>query len=158
MVEANVTEAERLVRDFVAWENGDESKIDVVSESLDMYNPGLPGGEAHDREAVADYLHESRTGFPDVRFTIEELASTGNVVLAELRVTGTHRGSFKGIPPTGRHVEFGAMAKYVVADDTVVECHIHYDTRTLADQLGLSFPEVIGQLPKLVRGKLQTYR
>jgi hypothetical protein len=46
MAEANTTESEQVVRDFVAWENGDESKRRVVSESLDMYNPGLLDGEA----------------------------------------------------------------------------------------------------------------
>lgn len=158
MAEANVTDSKRVVRDFVAWENGDESKRGVVSESIDMYNPGLPDREAHDREKVAAYLHESRTGFPDVTFTIEELVSSDTTVMAELNVTGTHQGAYKGIPPTGREVEFGAMTKYVVSEGNVEECHIYYDTRELADQLGLTFPEVIGQVPELVRRKLQTYR
>ena len=156
MAEANTTESKRAVHDFVAWENDDESKRTVVSESLDVYNPGLADGEAHDRAEVAAYLHESRRGFPDVTFTITEMVARGNVVMAELNVTGTHEGEFKGIPPTGREVEFGAMVEYVVADGKVEECHVYYDTEELADQLGLTFPTVIGQLPKLAWDKLQT--
>lgn len=158
MAEASITESEQVVHDFVAWENGDDSNIDVVPETLYMYNPGLPDREAHDRATVAAYLRESRTGFPDATFTIKEMVSSGDVVMAELNVSGTHRGEFKGIPPTGRAVDFDAMAKYVVADGRVVECHVHYDTQELADQLGLTFPEILGQLPKLARGKLQIHK
>lgn len=155
MAETNVTESEQVVRDFVAWENGDDSKRDVVSESLYMYNPGLPDGEAHHRDTVAAYLQESHSAFPDVEFTIENLVASESVVMADLNVTGTHAGEFKGIPPTGREVEFGAMVKYVVADGNVEECYVYYDTQELADQLGLTFPTVLRQLPKLVWGKLR---
>jgi hypothetical protein len=41
------------------------------------------------------------------------------------------------------------MAKYVVADGTIEACHVYYDTQEFADQLGLTFSTVIGQLPKL---------
>ncbi|GAA0675565.1 ester cyclase [Natronoarchaeum mannanilyticum] len=155
MTETNTAQSEQVARDFVAWENGDDSKIDVVSESLDMYNPGLPNGEAHHREEVAAYLYESRAAFPDAAFLIEEIVADDNVILAELTVRGTHQGEFKGIPPTGRRVEFGAMARYVVADGKVEECHVYYDTKTLANQLGLTFPTVLGQLPKLILRKLK---
>lgn len=149
------TPPEQVVRDHVAWENGDETKTDVVSESIDMYNPGLPEGEVHAREPLAKYLREIREGFPDVHFDIEDLAVRDDIVMAEVHITGTHEGEFKGLPPTGRQVEFRAMGKWRVADGKVVECRQYYDTTELPNQLGLTFPEVIGQLPKLAWGKLQ---
>lgn len=146
---------EDVVRDFIAWENGDETKVDVVAESIDMYNPGLPEGVVHDRERYANYLHEVHKGFPDVRFEINDMAVRDDMVMVEVNIAGTHTGEFKGLPPTGRRVEFQAMGKWRVSDGEVVECHIYYDTTVLPEQLGLTFPEVIGQAPKLVWRKLQ---
>lgn len=156
MAEPNLTESEQVVHDYIAWVNGDPSKVNVLSESVDVYNPGLPEGEVHDRAAYEAYLREIRAGFPDLQFTEEAVVSSDDVALVEFTITGTHDGEFVGIPPTGREVEIRGAEKFRIADGKVVECHVYYDTQELADQLGLTFPTVIGQLPKLVWGKLQT--
>jgi steroid delta-isomerase-like uncharacterized protein len=147
---------EQVVRDFVAWENGDSSKVDVVSESLDVHNPGLDGGEVHDRESYAAYLRTGRSAFPDMRISIEEMVADGDTVMAEVRITGTHEGEFNGLPPTGRSVDVRGMGKFSIADGTVEECHLHYDSREMARQLGMTFPEVLGQLPGLAWRKLKS--
>ena len=145
---------ERIVRDFVAWENGDSSKVAVVSESLDAYNPGLEGGEVHDRESYAAYLQEGRSAFPDLQITIEELLADEGTVMAEVRITGTHEGEFEGLPPTGRSVDIRGMGRFSITDDTVESCHLYYDSQEMATQLGVTFPEILGQLPKLAWRKL----
>jgi len=150
-----VSRTERVVRDFVAWENGDASKVDVASESLDVYNPGLDGGEVHDRESYAAYLRDGRSAFPDMQIATEEIVATGDIVMAEVRITGTHQGEFDGLPPTGRSVDIRGMGKFLVGDGTVEECHLYYDSREMATQLGMTFPEILGQLPKLAWRKLK---
>lgn len=149
------SQTEQVVRDFVAWENGDSSKVDVVSESLDVYNPGLDGGEVHDRESYAAYLREGRSAFPDMQIAIEEIVANGDTVVAEVRITGTHEGEFKGLPPTDRSVDIRGMGKFSIIDDTVEECHMYYDSQEMANQLGMTFPEILGQLPKLAWRKLK---
>jgi len=146
----------QVVRDFVAWENGDSSKVDVVSESLDVYNPGLDGGEVHDRESYAAYLQAGRRAFPDIQIATEEIVANGDIVMAEVRITGTHEGEFKGLPPTGRSVDIKGMGKFVIIDGTVEECQLYYDSKEMANQLGLTFPEILGLLPKLAWRKLKT--
>lgn len=150
-----VTQTEQVVRDFVAWENGDSSKADVVSESLDAYNPGLDGGEVHDRERYAAYLRAGRSAFPDMQIAIEEMVASGETVMAEVRITGTHEGEFKGLPPTGREVDIRGMGKFVIEDGTVEACRLYYDTQEMADQLGVTFPELLAQVPKLAWKKLK---
>lgn len=152
----SASHAERVVREFVAWENGDSSKEDVVSESLDVYNPGLSGGEAHDRESYAAYLRKGRSAFPDMQVAIEELVATEDVVMAEVRITGTHEGELDGLPPTGRSVDIRGAGKFVVEDGRVEACHLYYDSREMAAQLGVTFPEILGQVPKLAWRKLKT--
>lgn len=155
MAGTNITESERAVQDYIAWVNGAPSKVTVLSESVDVSNPGLPDGEVHSRTAYESYLQELRTGFSDLQFTEEEVVSSGDVVMVEFIITGTHDGEFQGLPPTGREVEIRGIEKFRIADGKVVECHVYYDTQELANQLGLTFPTVIGQLPKLAWGKLQ---
>jgi steroid delta-isomerase-like uncharacterized protein len=149
------TRTEQVVRDFVAWENGDASKVDVVPESLDVYNPGLDGGEVHDRESYAAYLREGRSAFPNMQIAVEEVVADGGMGVAEVRITGTHEGELEGLPPTGRSVDIRGMGKFSVVDGRVEECHLYYDSREMAAQLGLTFPEILRQLPKLVWRKLE---
>lgn len=146
---------EAVVRDAFAWINGDDSKVDSMSEALDVYNPGLPGGEVHSRDAWDVYLHEIEQGFPDVSFEIESMASNDNMVMVEVAVTGTHTGEFQGLPPTDRALEVKTMVKVLVVDGQIEEWHEYYNRQDVPEQLGLTFPAVIGQSPKLLWRKLR---
>lgn len=150
-----IENTEQIMRDYVAWENGDSSKLEVISESVDAYNPGLPGGEVHSREDWKRYFDKIQAAFPDYEVqTVAEVTAEG-LAMHEVKITGTHQSKFKGIPATGREVEVHAMGKYHIEDGKIVEIHHFYDPAELQAQLGLTFPDVIGQLPKLVWGKLR---
>lgn len=146
---------EAVVRDCFAWFNGDESKVDSMSKTIDVYNPGLPGGEVHGRDAWESYLREIEQGFPNISFEIEAIATNDNIVMVEDTVTGTHTSEFQGLPPTGRTLEIHTMVKVLVVDGQIEEWHEYYNRQEVPEQLGLTFPDVIAQLPKLVWGKLR---
>lgn len=145
---------EQVVHDYVAWLNGDSSKLEALAESVDVYNPGLSDGEVHDRAAYDAYVRELRTGLPDFRFTEELTLTRDDLVIVEFSITGTHEGDLKGIPPTGRSLELRGMETFRVVDGQIQEMHAYFDTREIPEQLGLTFPTVVGQLPKLVLGKV----
>jgi steroid delta-isomerase-like uncharacterized protein len=149
------TQPEQVVHDYVAWLNGDSSKVDALAESVDVYNPGLSDGEVHDRAAYASYIQELRAGLPDLHFTGDMTISRDDVVFVEFTITGTHDGELKGIPPTGRQLELQGMEKFRVANGSIQEMHAYFDTRAIPEQLGLTFPAVIWQLPKLVARKVR---
>ena len=46
-----------------------------------------------------------RNAFPDLNLEIIEMHSSGDIVMARWRATGTHRGDLMGIAPTGKRVE-----------------------------------------------------
>lgn len=149
------TSAERTLRDIEAWFNGDPSKRDVLDESVYVYNPGLPDDEVNSRTEFEAYMDEIRAGFPDIHLSFEEVVGNGDVVMAEFRITGTHEEEFQGLPPTGRKVEIWGIDKLRIEDGVVTEYYTYYDTQGLADQLGLTFPEIVGQLPKLAVAKVR---
>lgn len=150
------TDPADVVQDAFAWINGDESKIDAIAEDVDVYGPALPEGEVHSREEWASFIEANREGFPDIEFSVEELVAGDPVVMAELTISGTHTGEFLGIPPTYREIEIPAVDKFVVEDGHVVEWRPYFDSQEIPEQLGLSFPEVVGQLPKLAWRKLRS--
>lgn len=131
-------DVEQLVSDYEDVWNGDFSKLEVVSESADVYDPGAPGGAVHGRDGVEAYVRELQTGFPDLRITIDDWVARDEMVMLEWTATGTHEGEFDDIPPTGREIDITGMAKILVSDDKIREDHIHWDTQEMFEQLGLT--------------------
>ncbi len=97
---------------------------DVVEQvPLPGQGPGLAG--------LQDILRAMRAGFPDIVFSIEEQISEGDKVVSRFEWTGSHKGEFLGIPPTGRFVRVWG----VVIDR--LEVGRIKDTRIIMDTLGL---------------------
>jgi steroid delta-isomerase-like uncharacterized protein len=93
--------------------------------------PGLAG--------LQDVLRDMRAAFPDLHWSVEEQMTEGDRVLTRFEWTGTHRGPFLGVQPTGRRVAVWGMVI-----DRLVEGRIK-DTRILMDTLGLMTQ--LGALP-----------
>ena len=96
--------------------------------------PGQPPAEG----TVARYLVLWRAAFPDLRITVEDLLAEGDRVAVRSTVSGTHRGAFLGVPPTGRRVAVVAMAFYRLARGQIVERWAVVDTLEVLRQLGAS--------------------
>lgn len=69
------------------------------------------------------------TGFPDVKFEIEELIEEGNKVMARWKWKGTHLGHFAKVAATGRPVENVGIVIFTIKDNKVIS------TWTLVDRL-----------------------
>lgn len=150
--------AEQLVQDFLDIINErDESAVDdVLSESFVMIDPSVPGGEIDGHEGIKALIREVEQGFPDFRIEILDSLASEEVVMVEVRYTGTHEGEFYGLPPTGRRVEFQGMERYRITDGAITDGRVYISEKELKEELGLTFPEVIGQIPTSAWGKLQT--
>jgi hypothetical protein len=63
---------------------------------------------------------------------------TDDSVLVEVKICGTHLGSWHGLPPTGRRVEFPLCGVYTFdANDQLAGERIYYDRGTVLRQLGV---------------------
>jgi predicted ester cyclase len=63
----------------------------------------LAGGEFAD--VARGWIGPFRDAFPDFRMEIVELVAEGDKVAARFRCSGTHRGKWRGVEPTGRRFE-----------------------------------------------------
>jgi predicted ester cyclase len=59
----------------------------------------------------------------------------GNLICALYTITGTHRGAYDGVQPTGRKFRTSEIAHYRVVDGRIVESWFLYDDADLKRQL-----------------------
>jgi steroid delta-isomerase-like uncharacterized protein len=132
----SIEENKQLVRRYQEIYNSNnlDALLEVVSEHLLTPNilPGIPSGVEGAKVAHQIML----TGFPDYQTTIEDLLAEGDKVAARIRMTGTHTGSFMGIPATGKQVSFTGIYIARIEDGKIVEHWGEEDSVSLLTQLG----------------------
>jgi steroid delta-isomerase-like uncharacterized protein len=139
-------ENKEIARRFIqVWGRGDLGIIDeLASPELSVYYPSFPqaikGGEV-----FKALLEEFRSAFPDSNIDIEEEIAEGDKVVISWSFSGTHQGTLqggnlKGIPPTGKKVEWTGITIYRIADGKVTEEKGEENTLGLMRQLGVIPP------------------
>lgn len=105
----------------------------IAANFMNHAAPGAPPGPASFKQLVTFY----RSAFPDAQFTIEDVLADGDKVVMRNTFSGTHRGPFMGIAPTGRHVSQEQIHIVRVASGQVVEHWAVRDDLSLLQQLGV---------------------
>lgn len=75
--------------------------------------------------------------FPDMRWSVEEQIAEADLVCTRFTWRGTHRGTFAGIPATGKHVEVWGIVLDRVRDGKLVESRILMDNLGMLQQMGV---------------------
>jgi steroid delta-isomerase-like uncharacterized protein len=141
---------EEIVREHMESENRHE--FDLTLATFDHPRYELIGtGDVYDGpEEVAAYFEETRTAFPDQRNELIALHHSDDAVLVEAMLYGTHRGPFRGLPPTGRSFEMRFLAIFVFEDDRLICERVYFDAGTILRQLGIAHD------PLSLRGRVAT--
>ena len=92
-------------------------------------------GEVQGLQAYADGLAAVVRAFPDYRWDLRHLLVSGAWVSAHFLDTGTHRGTFLGVPATGRKVSAQEFAIYRFQAGRIAEVWVTADNLRLLDQL-----------------------
>ena len=74
--------------------------------------------------------------FPDLHVAVEDVIAEGDRVVARNTVTGTHRGEYRGMPPTGRSVTYGEIFIFRFEDGRIAEIWGVVDVFAQLRQLG----------------------
>ncbi len=91
----------------------------------------MPGAQA--LKEVFTRLHRA---YPDLHVAIEDLIAEGDRVVSRNVVTGTHRGEYMGIPPTGRSVTYNEVFIFRFHDGRIAETWGVVDVLSQLRQLG----------------------
>jgi len=99
----------------------------------------VPTGEVWDgREGVGELLAQNKRGFPDFKFEPLAMHHADEAVLVEGRFTGTQDGNWRGLPPTGRKVDFPLIIVFLFEGDRMVCERTYFDLGTPLRQLGVA--------------------
>jgi predicted ester cyclase len=77
-----------------------------------------------------------RGSFPDIQWRLEEMIAEGDTVAARFTVRGAHRGTFFGMPPTGKTITVQTTNFYRLPGGQFVEEHGPPDLLGLMQQIG----------------------
>jgi len=92
---------------------------------------------ALDSDAWVEFLGVFLEGFPDLHIEVLDSSADDGMVAQRMLFTGTHSGTFRGLPPTGRQVRFSGLEINRMVDGRVAEHWFQLDSVTLFEQLGL---------------------
>jgi len=108
---------------------------EIVAEDFVELDP-FPGQQPG-REGLKEVLAMMSAGFPDIHWVVEEMVGEGEKVVTRFTWTGTHRGTFLGIPATGKSVSVKGVVIDRVVDGKMTDSRILMDTMGMLQQLGV---------------------
>jgi steroid delta-isomerase-like uncharacterized protein len=112
-----------------------ERADDLVAQDFVELDP-LPG-QRQGREGLKEIIGVIRNAFPDIDWVMEEMVAEGELVFSRFTWSGTHRGSFLGIPATGRRVNVPGMVLDRVVGGRMAESRILMNSMAMMQQLGV---------------------
>src|SRR5919106_4785825 len=92
---------------------------DCVTHQLQ--SGAAPEGTPRNPEAVKHHVAEWLAGFPDLRFSVEQMLAEGDLVMTRSTMHGTHTGSWLGIGPTGKQVSIRMFVVHRIVNAKIAE-------------------------------------
>ncbi len=136
----SIEENKSLIRNYLE-EVHNNGNLDAIDDfyAMDGVDHSAPPGSPPGFEFMKQFHNMAHAAFSDIRVDIEDLIGEGDKVVCRFMTSGTHRGEFMGIPPTGKQFKIMEMRTYRIAGGKIVECWGIFDQMGLMRQLGV-FP------------------
>ncbi len=110
---------------------------EIFAADFVFHAPIVPGGvrgaEAYRRAVVEPLL----AAFPDLRFVPGEAIGQGDRVAMQFTMSGTHRGTFVGVAPTGKGFAVPGVVVGRVVAGRIAELRGVFDGLGMMHQLGV---------------------
>ncbi|MGA8431899.1 MAG: ester cyclase [Candidatus Sulfotelmatobacter sp.] len=89
-------------------------------------------------DGVRQFYQQLMKAMPDLEIAIQRQHATDDAIVVEVTIRGTHLGEWRGLPATGRRVEFPLCGVYTFdSNDRLAGEKIYYDRATVLRQLGV---------------------
>src|SRR3954468_9317928 len=132
--------------------NARDDAAEAAARSADYiaHAPESIESAALDGDSWVDFLGVFVEGFPDLHLEVQDSSADEAMVAQRILFTGTHSGSFRGLPPTNRQVRFSGLEINRMRDGKVAEHWFQLDAVSLFEQLGLRVVPGPRLLPRLL--------
>ena len=127
-----------LIRQMVeeVFNKGNFDKVDEYLAPNFVEHEELPPGIPRGREGLKVLTAMMRSAFPDFKATFHDVITEGDKVVIRMTWSGTQKGEFMGIPPTGKSISIGVIDIIRVTGDKGVEHWGVMDSMLMMQQLG----------------------
>jgi steroid delta-isomerase-like uncharacterized protein len=132
-----IEKREQIVRDHVAAENSRDYDAALATFDHPRYEFVATDEVFEGADEVMAHWEELDRAFPDQLDEIVAIHHSDDVAILEFVSRGTHLGTLRGLPPTGRHFELPASAIFVFEGDRLVCERVYFDTGAFYRQLGV---------------------
>ena len=133
----NKTVVNRFVEEVINQGRLDRADDLVVADFVEL-DP-LPGQQPG-REGLKEVIAQMRAAFPDIHWVLDEQMAEGEKVVSRFTWSGTHRGTFLGIPATGRSINVKGVVIDRIVEGKMVDSRILMDGLSMMQQLGALSP------------------
>lgn len=107
---------------------------EVFTATAEYRQPGMQ--PIHGPKEIAHWVAAVHTAFPDFRMALTRTMTDNNQFVHCWTCTGTHRGDFMGVPPTGKRVEVHGVTLGHTSHGRVNEATVYYDRLGFLEQIG----------------------
>jgi steroid delta-isomerase-like uncharacterized protein len=117
-----------------------EANLDVVDELVapDIFDRAAVAEHQHGIDAFKHIMEWVREFSSDVHYDIDDIIAEGEKVAVRMTQSGTHTGTVRGIPPTGKRFSVDYVHWFRLANGKVAEMWAVRDDLTRLVQLGLT--------------------
>lgn len=128
-----------LVEQHIRLENQHDLEGVLNTFGADAHYDDEPWDEHFQkRDGVRQFYEQLMKALPDLEIKVQRQYVTQDAILVEVVISGTHLGAWRGLPATGRRVEFPLCGIYTFdVNDRLAGEKIYYDRGTVLRQLGV---------------------
>ena len=128
--------AQFFARRDAAWQQHDSSAL--VADHTENGEVDSPlRGKVQGHDSILDSYSDFFTSFPDAQYLTENILIERNRVVQFTKMTGTQKGNFCGLPPSGKRFQIRCVSLFTFADDRIAHELRIYDITGILMQLGV---------------------
>ncbi len=129
---------EKIVRTHVEAEQRGDWTAALRTFHHPRYEVTPTNEVADGEEAVMRFYNESARAFPDMSFETRAFYHAGTTIVHEVTLRGTHCGTWRGLPPSERVVQYAMLNLFLFEEDRLVCERMYFDLLTPMRQLGIA--------------------
>lgn len=134
---------------YAAMEAGNADELGkYIAEDMKENTPSP--GQKPGLQGLKDWTVQLKAAYSDLKFTIEDLRTDGDIGVARIRMSGLNTGSMMGMPPTNKKVDVMFIDMVRWSNGKFVEHWGYGEEMKMMTQLGLMPP--MGEAPPEATG------
>lgn len=138
LIERNTANTKKLIDEVINAGKPELCDRYLAADRIDYQNYGLAPGLANGHEGFKRVLGPFIEAFPDLHLEVQFTVADDDRIMFYISTTGTHKGPFMGMAPTGKQFRVNGVDIFRFNDEGKIAAHWGvFDTFGMLAQLGL---------------------